>query len=84
MSKFQKKDTVRNIVSGHEGYVAGICDVEGDRTQYLHLHIDGDGDSRKDWVAENELEAMAPGDLPPFPNPYATVGGGSTPPGGPG
>lgn len=84
MSKFQKGDTVRNTVSGREGYVHGICDVVGDRTQYLHLHINGDGDSAKGWYPENELEAMPPGDLPPFPNPYSTVGGGSTPPGGPG
>ena len=84
MSKFQKREAVRNKVSGRKGYVHGVSEVEGCATEYLHLHLDGDGDSVKVWTPENELEAMPPGDLPPFPNPYSTVGSGSTPPGGPG
>ena len=85
MSKFNKREAVKNIVSGKKGFVHGICDVEGNRTTYLFLHVDGDGDRASQWCPENELELLPPGDLPPFQDPYSVVGDGNSPgPGEPG
>ena len=84
MNQFQQREAVKDKVSGREGYIHGTWTQEGNETKYNFLHLDGEGDRGLDWVPESQLERLAPGDMPPFPNPYATVGGGSTPPGGPG
>ncbi len=80
----QQREAVKDKVSGRQGYIHGTWSQEGCETKFQFLHVDGDGNRALPWVPASQLERLEPGDLPPFPNPYATVVGGDTPPGGPG
>lgn len=84
MSKFNLRQAARCKVTGRIGFVHGVLETAGDETKCNFLHIDDGGNRKLAWVPESHLDALPPGVVPPFPNPYSTIGNEDTPPGGPG
>lgn len=73
MPQFSIREAVGIKVTQTRGFVTGLQQLDMSVPLYRVLHLSSTGNRVVEWIPETELEALEPGQVPPFPNPFETL-----------